>query len=128
MSPRRKPGLNANACCATTKHGGRLRPSDVSGSRRLLAGKSAPKGALRYILTELARGDYRLCDGLEKQHRFACELLGIDDANALIATISNAGDARAQMIATNLVLGAYEADLAVHTWRNPNARAARYFS
>jgi ParB family chromosome partitioning protein len=57
--------------------------------------KSAPKGSLRYILSELATGGYQLRDAMEKHHRFACELLGIDDVYALTATLNEAGDARA---------------------------------
>jgi ParB family chromosome partitioning protein len=41
--------------------------------------KTAPKGAARYIFTELAQGDHQLRDGMEKQHAFARELLGLDE-------------------------------------------------
>jgi ParB family chromosome partitioning protein len=40
--------------------------------------KSAPKGALRFIFTEVAEGDHQLRDGMEKQHAFARDLLGIE--------------------------------------------------
>jgi ParB family transcriptional regulator, chromosome partitioning protein len=90
--------------------------------------KSAPKGALRYVLASLAQGDYRLRDAMEKEYRFACELLGIDDTRALTGAMNDAGDTRAQMIALALVLTAYETDLGVHTWRSPNARSAAYLS
>ncbi len=56
------------------------------------------------------------CNG--KHHRFGCDLLDVSDADALSATLKNAGDARAQMITLALVLGAHEADLGVHTCRS----------
>ena len=100
--------------------------------------KTAPKGAARYIVAELARGDYQLRDGMEKQHAFARELLVLDvqaprwqrpsEPDALITTLSHAADGRAQVIALTLVLGAYEATLGVHTWRNPDAGARRYLT
>jgi ParB family chromosome partitioning protein len=90
--------------------------------------KSAPKGAQRYIFSELAIGGFQLCDAMGKHHRFGCELLGVIDAGALTATLKNASDARAQMITLALVLGAHEADLGVHTWRSRNRAAERYLS
>jgi ParB family chromosome partitioning protein len=106
--------------------------------RTFVARKTAPKGALRYILAEVAEGDHQLRDGMDKQHEFARDLLGLDapvsrwqrtpGSDALINTLSNAGDARAQVITLALVLGAFEATLGVHTWRHPNAGVARYFA
>ena len=90
--------------------------------------KSAPKGAQRFIFSEIAIGGFQLCDAMEKHHRFGCELLGVIDVSALTATLKNAGDARAQMITLALVLGAHEADLGVHTWRSRNRAAERYLS
>jgi hypothetical protein len=73
-----------------------------------------------------------------KQHDFARELLGLEaptarwqrtpGSDALINTLSNASDVRAQVITLALVLSAFEATLGVHTWRNSNASAARYFT
>ncbi|HEY6686121.1 MAG TPA: hypothetical protein VI094_07940 [Propionibacteriaceae bacterium] len=88
--------------------------------KTFVARKSAPKGAQRFIFTELAIGGYQLCDAMQKRHRFGRELLGMIDDGALIATLKNAGDARAQMITIALVLGAHEADLGGHTWRSQN--------
>ena len=100
--------------------------------------KTAPKGALRYILSELAEGDWQLRDGMNKQHDFARTLIGLEapmprwqrtsDSDVLIDTLSNAGDNRAQVIALAVVLGAFETTLSVHTWRNPNAGTARYLT
>jgi ParB family chromosome partitioning protein len=92
-----------------------------------VARKTTPKAALRYILSELAAGSHQLRDAMERHHRFACELLSIDD-DELTATLNNAADARAQMITLALVLGAHEADLGVHTWRRPVAVSQRYLS
>jgi ParB family chromosome partitioning protein len=71
--------------------------------KNFVARKSAPKDALRFIFTEVAEGDHQLRDGMEKQHVFARELLGIEAAvsrwarsepDALITTLGDAGDAR----------------------------------
>jgi ParB family transcriptional regulator, chromosome partitioning protein len=106
--------------------------------KNFVARKSAPKGALRFIFNEVAESDPQLRDGMDKQHDFARELLGIDApvsrwqrtprSDALITTLANAGDARAQMITLALVLGAFETTLGVHTWRNPNAAVRRYLT
>jgi ParB family chromosome partitioning protein len=106
--------------------------------KNFAARKTAPKGALRYILGEVANGDHHLRDGMEKQHGFARELLGLEPptprwerttcSDALINTLSSAGDARAQVVTLALVLGAFETTLGVHTWRNRNASAARYLT
>jgi ParB family chromosome partitioning protein len=106
--------------------------------KNFVARKTAPKGAVRYIFSEVAEGDHQLRDGMDKQHEFARELLGLDapvsrwqqtpGADALINTLGNAGDGRAQVITLALVLGAFETTLGVHTWRNPNAGAGRYFT
>jgi ParB family transcriptional regulator, chromosome partitioning protein len=100
--------------------------------------KTAPKGALRYIFAEIAEGSHSLRDGMEAQHEFAHELLGIEaptprwqptaGSDGLINTLSHAGDARAQVVTLALVLGAFEATLGVHTWRSQNAVAARYLT
>lgn len=99
--------------------------------------KSSPKGALRFIFTEVAEGDHQLRDGMEKQHAFAREWLGIEapvsrwarsEPDALITALGNATDARAQVITLALVLGAFETTLGVHTWRNPNAAVRRYLA
>jgi ParB family chromosome partitioning protein len=96
--------------------------------RTFLTRKSAPKGAHRFVFAELAVGSYRLRDALDKQHRTACELLGIESRKALITAMNDASDARAQMIALALVLSAHEACLGIHTWRNPDAATAQYLS
>lgn len=106
--------------------------------KNFVARKTAPKGARRYIFAELAEGDHQLREDMEKQHEFARELLGLDapvsrwqrtpGSDALINTLSNAGDARAQVITLALVLGAVEATLGGHTWRHRNAGVARYFT
>jgi ParB family chromosome partitioning protein len=90
------------------------------------ARKSAPKGALRYVLGALASADHHLSNAMQRgKHPFARELLNIDDLNA---ALNDATDARAQMITLALVLGAYEADMDVHEWRHRNTYAARYLS
>jgi len=105
--------------------------------KNFVARKSAPKGALRYILSELAEGDWQLRDGMNKQHAFAREVLGLEAptprwqrstaTHALNSAVKVASDARAQVITLALILAAYETTLSDHTWRSPNSGTARYF-
>jgi ParB family chromosome partitioning protein len=95
--------------------------------KTLVSRKTVPKRSLRYILMELAIGGYQLHDAMQKRHGFACELLGISTAT-LTTTLSEASDARSQMITLALVLSAHENDLGVHTWRIPTGAADRYLS
>jgi ParB family chromosome partitioning protein len=104
-----------------------------------LARKTAPKGTLRYLLVELADGGYQLREGMQSQHGLARVLLGLPEpkpewtrdqgeGDELADALATATDARAQVIALGLVLGAYEATLGVHTWRNPSERDGRYLA
>ena len=126
--PAKKQRPNASAYFATTRHGAQPRVVRREWLKIFVSRKSAPKGAQRFIFSELAFGGFQLCDAMEKHHRFGCDLLDVSDAGALSATFKNAGDARAQMITLALVLGAHEAELGVHTWRSRNRAAERYLS
>ena len=106
----------------------------VAGQRAIAVEDPGSRGAR----DELAQGDHQLRDGMEKHHAFARELLGVETPAArwqrptgpdeLTATLSRATDNRAQVIALTLVLSSYEADLDVHTWRNPTGNARRYLT
>ena len=54
---------------------------------------------------------------------FAYALVGTNGVDALTTTLNEAGDARAQLITSALVLGAHDTRLGCATWRNPNAGA-----
>ena len=105
--------------------------------RSLLARRTAPKGALRYVLTALARGDWQLCQSMGQGHELGRELLGLSgdeagrygaDRSAILTALDAANDARAQVIALGLILGDYEAHLGVHSWRNPNGESRQYLA
>ena len=95
----------------------------------LLARKAPPKGALRFVLGELATAHWRLTNKIGQGHELACRLLGIDGGReALGAAMAAASDNRAQVIALALVLGAYEDFTSVDTWRNPTPQDRDYLN
>jgi ParB family transcriptional regulator, chromosome partitioning protein len=93
-----------------------------------LARKTLPKGALRYVLTELAVSHWRLTNQLGA-NEVACQLLGVADKEALVTAINAAGDGRAQVIALAVILGAYEHFYgSVDTWRNSTLQDRAYLA
>lgn len=103
----------------------------------LAARKTPPTGGLRFLIEELARGDYTLRKGLDTGHRFARTLLSLDEPSVsygpaatseILDLIAEGTDNRAQVIALALVLGSCEAATGVHTWRQKGAAAERYFT
>lgn len=110
--------------------------------RELLARKTAPDGALRFIIESLARADGPLqhnlfADGMNR------ELLHLPRAASehgpggwvrtsaadVVTAVAQANDARALVIALGLILGAYEASTDIHVWRSPASypEIGRYF-
>jgi ParB family chromosome partitioning protein len=87
-----------------------------------LARKSPPKGALPYLAGTLLAGGFALERALASGNRYARQLLGV---NADLGAVT---DGRAQVVLLGVVLGAAEATLGIHTWRNGNQTAARYLS
>jgi ParB family transcriptional regulator, chromosome partitioning protein len=87
-----------------------------------LARKSPPKGALPYLAGTLLAGGYALERALGGGNRYARQLLDVD------ADLGAVTDGRAQVVLLGVVLGAVEATLGVHTWRNGTQTAARYLS
>ena len=92
-----------------------------------LARKSPPKGALRYVLGELAVAHWRLTNKIGQGHELACRLLGLENREALVTAMASANDNRSQVIALALVLGAYEDFTSTETWRNPTPQDRDYF-
>jgi ParB family chromosome partitioning protein len=91
--------------------------------------KTAPKGAARWVLEELAKADWQLTNKLSGGSLLACSLLGISlTPEALQVAMSRASDAHAQMIAVAIVLSAYEDHTSVETWRTPMPQNKTYFA
>ena len=87
--------------------------------KRLLARKTAPKGAAMFIADCLARDSYLLTNN--KALDTTAELLGVDSGQAvgkLVADLPANGDGRAQVIMLALVLGALESRTPKDAWRN----------
>jgi ParB family chromosome partitioning protein len=96
-----------------------------------LARKTPPKGAAGYVATELALGSHPIRRAMERAHDLAATLLGGDASHprqAITNLCASATDARAQVIALAMVLGAVEDSTDVHTWRNPTDVIKRYFT
>ena len=87
--------------------------------KKLLARKTAPKGAAMFIADCLARDSYLLTNN--KALDTTAELLGVDSGQAvgkLVADLPANGDGRAQVIMLALVLGALESRTPKDAWRN----------
>lgn len=87
--------------------------------KKLLARKTAPKGAAMFIADCLARDSYLLTSN--KALDTTAELLGVDSGQAvgkLVADLPANGDGRAQVIMLALVLGALESRTPKDAWRN----------
>jgi ParB family chromosome partitioning protein len=98
---------------------------------RLLARKAAPKGSAVYVAGELGRGIHEIRRGMERSHRLAAELVGLDPAqgrDVLAGSAADATDARAQVIALAVVLGDIEEATSTDTWRHSSDTVRRYFA
>ncbi|OBJ90337.1 ParB/RepB/Spo0J family partition protein [Mycobacterium asiaticum] len=87
--------------------------------KKLLARKSAPKGAAIFVADTLARDSY-LLSGHNAPETIA-ELLDLPGAEAVSkapSALPATGDARAQVITLALILGALEARTPKDAWRN----------
>ena len=91
---------------------------------QFLARKSLSKGALRFLLTELATGHWALCQSLGTGSQAAAELLGLDGRTGITVALATASDQRAQVIGLALILGAYEEHTSTETWRTPRTAIA----
>lgn len=97
----------------------------------ILAGKTPPKGAMRFVAESLGRADdalQRALGGYGATHETGRELLGFATpdsgygpgrVHALGDAIAKASDGRAQVMGLALILGAYESAADVHVWRRP---------
>jgi len=89
--------------------------------KKMLARKTAPKGAAIFVADCLARDSYLLTG--HNAPETTAELLGLDSAQAVskvAATLSGTADARAQVITLGLVLSALESRTLKDSWRNPS--------
>lgn len=97
--------------------------------RDLLASKTAPDGALRYVLTAIATADGPLHRALSQNHECGRDLLGLDpakskwshDTEAVTGLLARASDSRALVIALGLILGATEGEITVQVPAAPRA-------
>jgi ParB family chromosome partitioning protein len=106
--------------------------------KNLVAGKTPPKDALRFIFAELTDPVSPLRGNMDRRHPVACELLGTEQAPApwtrkatgetLVDLLAQASESRAQVIALGLILGAHESALTVDAWRRPGFTDARYLA
>ncbi|MDT7697964.1 MAG: hypothetical protein QOJ30_289, partial [Pseudonocardiales bacterium] len=100
----------------------------------LLARKTAPKDAGRYIATVLAQGGHDVRKALEGGNKLACELLGLDvpagyyagRQNPIAKLTATASAAKATMLTLAVLLAAAEDSLGRHSWRNGLPESAAY--
>ncbi|WP_051367478.1 ParB/RepB/Spo0J family partition protein [Hamadaea tsunoensis] len=100
--------------------------------KKLFAGKTAPKGAVKFIAESLARADHELSQAISGNNELALTLLAVKTTGnmagckALAAQMARATDARAQLITLALILSAYEARTGKHSYRNVDNATSRY--
>lgn len=101
--------------------------------RGYLARKAAPK-TTAFLALALGRAEYLVVDRLRDGQELAHELLGLEApspfgdtrGSAIAAALAGVTEARAQVIALGLMLGAYEASLTRECWRRRTRAAAEY--
>lgn len=96
-----------------------------------LTSKTPPKGAVAYLVGELARGPRQLSTALDQANPLAAGLFGTDTSHtrqSVAALAELASDPGAQVIALGVVLVAIEDSTGTHTWRNPSETTKRYFT
>lgn len=101
----------------------------------LLARKSAPKDAARYVAAELAQGDHNVRRGFENGNRLACKLVGLGEpagfyvgrVNPIVEAAETASGARATQLSLAVLLAAFEDGTSRDSWRRPSSADQRYF-
>jgi len=96
---------------------------------KLLARKTPPKGAARFVADCLARDSYLLTNHSAPSTTAA--LLGVDGPDAVAALVTQLpanGEGRAQVLTLALVLGALEARTSKDAWRNATPSWAHHVS
>ncbi|RKS80646.1 ParB family chromosome partitioning protein [Motilibacter peucedani] len=101
-----------------------------------LTRKSAPKGSGLFLAAAVASGSHALTQAFERNHPTGRVLLGLGEATsarigagqALAGLLSDVSEARAQVVTLGLVLGAHEAALGRHSWRNVDSGTRRYLT
>ncbi|ODU05228.1 MAG: hypothetical protein ABS81_08160 [Pseudonocardia sp. SCN 72-86] len=104
--------------------------------RELLARKTAPKDAARYIAAALATGGYELSRAIDAHNALACDLLGLSAPaghgrpSPMLPMLETAGAAKATQVMLAIVLAAQEDALGRHSWRDghTDGRAATYMA
>ena len=102
----------------------------------LLARKSAPKDAGRYIAATLARGSHDVRKAMESSHPTACALLGLEapasyysgKLNPISVALETAPSPRLAVITLAVLLGAAEDGTSRNSWRSPSSDTRSYFA
>jgi ParB family chromosome partitioning protein len=102
--------------------------------RQFVKRKTAPKGTIAFLASELISGSWELSKALDGGNSAALYALGLnDDLNGRrisgddrATLLGTATDARATVVALAVVLAAHEAQTGVHTWRNQSPGSVRY--
>lgn len=94
--------------------------------KTLLARKTAPKNAMRFIAYSIGNNAYTVADGITKHSAFTAELLGAADKYGELAKITAKPTGRHDMTILAAVLAGYEKSLTRASWRDPRP-SARYY-
>jgi ParB family transcriptional regulator, chromosome partitioning protein len=93
--------------------------------KTFLSRKTLPKGAVVFVASELAHGDYALQKAMQSPGLLP-ELLGCKGRLDLATTAEKATDGRAQVIALGIILAALEGSITREAWRTPQPPDKRY--
>ncbi|MBW0107708.1 ParB N-terminal domain-containing protein [Pseudonocardia sp. KRD-182] len=104
--------------------------------RGFLSRRSAPRDALPFIASTLARAGHDLRRAMESGHPTACELLGltatgsvyVGRTNPIESLTATATPARATQLILAVLLGAAEDATGRQSWRNPTRENRSYFT
>jgi ParB family chromosome partitioning protein len=102
--------------------------------RSFLKRKTPPKGAQAFLMGELVRCPAELSKALDHQNPYARDLLGLNanlnrwssGGDDFVSELETSSDARAVVLGLAVVLGAFEKETGVHSWRNATPTTGRY--
>lgn len=100
--------------------------------RQFASRKTAPRGSSAFVAAALGWCEFALGRARERGNELAHELLGLkapgygQRGESVAAALEGTSEARAEVIALTLVLGAYEEATTRDSWRRVEAGTARY--